>query len=61
MTKLRNVRKLKEVLLDSKLTHKQIALTLYTVLKDPDAPVMIDTWRDVKNFNCYTDGHLSQY
>ena len=33
---------MKESLLKSKLTHKQLALTLYIVLKDPNVAAIID-------------------
>ena len=43
MAKHRNVRKLKEVLLNTKLTCQQMDLILYTVPRDPEASTIIDT------------------
>ena len=43
MAKHKNARKLKEALLDSKLTCKQRSLTLYTVSNDSEVAAIIDT------------------
>ena len=41
MRKLRHVQTLKNVLLNTKLTFQQMALTLYTLSKDPDVATII--------------------